>query len=160
MNTKSIGKMLADAYIDRSEQQLELDRAKAELFKREIALTPIEGWPGKNAELREVEKSRTLATDEAYQKFEALRVFHVEALTLINGTIEALEAERRGSEWEIRANLVTVMAGKLRGETLPSVEDAAFDDASEGELEQEIFYVGDLEDHPTPLETVEDELPF
>ena len=160
MNTKSIGKSLADAYIERSEVVLELDRIKAELYKRELALTPLEGWEGKNAEARDMAKARALASDEKYQLLEDARVFRTEALTLINGTIEALEAERRGSEWEIRANLVTVMAGKLRGETLPMVEDAAFDDASEGELEQDIFYVGDLEDHPTPLETVEDELPF
>jgi hypothetical protein len=173
MNTINLASQLSNSYIERSERKLDLERLEAELYKREVFLTPLEGWAGKNAEQRELDRARFLGNDETYQAIQEKVREQKDALSLLAGTIEALEAERRGVEWDIRANLVTVMAGKLRGETSVVVEDAAFDDAAGCEMDYQVF--GDAleqagaddydamtlpeEYHTSPEEAV-DELPF
>jgi len=173
MNTINLASQLSNSYIERSERKLDLERLEAELYKREVFLTPLEGWDGKNAEQRELSKARAMAADETYQALQAKAQEQKDALSLLAGIIEALEAERRGFEWEIRSNLVTVMAGKLRGETSVVVEDAAFDDAAGCEMDYQVF--GDAleqagaddydamtlpEEYHASLQEAVDELPF
>jgi len=151
MNTINLASQLSNSYIERSERKLDLERLEAELYERELFITPLEGWDGKNAEQRELSKARAMAMDETYQAIQEKAQRQKDSLSLLVGVIEALEAERRGVEWDIRANLVTVMAGKLRGETSATLEDAVFDDAAGCEMDDQVF--GDT----TP---VEEELPF
>jgi hypothetical protein len=134
-------KGLASCYNERSERQVDSERIERELFKREMALTPAEGWPGKNAEQREFEKAKTLAGDEIYAGLTQAKNEQQTALTLLNGTIEALEAERRGFEWQIRANLVTVLAGAaIERNGGQEATEAAFDDTAQDVADDEVLY--------------------
>lgn len=132
---------LKDLYVERSELEINLERVKSELYKRELLLTPDDGWQGKNQEMRDLEKSKTLLLDESWNNLNNAKTETEEAMTLNEGVIEALEAERRGYEWEIRANLVTVMAGKLQASVQP--ETTAFDDVMDNAVDDDIFIPSD-----------------
>lgn len=151
--TIDLGKDLATCYTERAERQLDIERIEREIYKREIALTPAEGWPGKNAEQREIEKARALAADEIYNGLEQARIAQVTAQTLLTGTIEGLEAERRGFEWQIRANLVMVLAGAAieRSGSVQEQSETAFDDAAQDVVDDEILYQA-VKENMTPVE--------
>lgn len=169
MKITEISSQLATAYTERAELQVALGELKNQLFRREVELTPAEGWPGKNAEMRDLEKARSLASDDAWTTI-ANNVTQANLdMVQLSGVIEALEAQRRGAEWSIRENLVAVLAYNLRGQQTPATEaeslEQAFDDVSDSLVDDEIFYTAgeELADHETPRELAEavvEELPF
>jgi hypothetical protein len=162
----NLSKDLASALTEKAERQIDLENIERELYKREIALTPPDGWPGKNAETRDLEKAKFLGNDETWTRLAEIRMAQRQSITLLDGTIAALEAERRGFEWEVRANLVTMLAANAinrNGHT--PIDDSAFDDVPDYHVDSAATKLAfeqtfptpdpDLEDHST-----EDDLPF
>lgn len=122
-----ISNHLADLYQERAQCGLRTWQIENDLAARKVFLTPAEGWPGKNAEQREIEAARVFAQDQACQEMnEALNDLKQDAAD-IAGQIEALEAERRAAEWSIRERLANALSGKR--ENHAPVEEAVFDDA-------------------------------
>jgi hypothetical protein len=135
-----LSKDLSASYVEKAERQVDLEQLEREIYKREIAITPDEGWPGKNAEARDLEKSKVLAADPVWHELDIARqAQHVE-LALLEGAIAGMEAERRGFEWEVRANLVTMLAANAINRNGGPVEDKAFEDVSQTVIDDEIFF--------------------
>lgn len=134
MNVIEISKQLSEAYVERSEIQAELSRIKAEISAVEYRLTPPDGWPGSNQEKREVAKVASLEADPDYTRLNGIVSEMNYNLVLLEGTISALEAERRGQEWLIRSNLVNVLAGAAIERNGGDVEEQAFEDVADQEL--------------------------
>lgn len=164
-----LSKNLRAAYEKRSILQADVEELEREIYLRELTLTPAEGWPGKNAEAREMEKAKALQGDENWSGLGNARRELRDEMTLLDGTIAGLEAERRGQEWEVRANLVAMLAANAvnRNNGGP-VEEEAFDDVAQGIVDDEGIYVaaGEYEPaypEPDPVledHSIEDELPF
>lgn len=108
-----IGTELSGLYHERADISNDLDRLNLVRERRELELTPPEGWPGKNAETREVERNRTLAADDSLQntisEARELKRRDVQA----QADIAALEAERRGLEWTARLELAEKIGGRV-----------------------------------------------
>ena len=140
MKIMDLAKDLGAAYLERAEREIDLERIDRELWKREMALTPSDGWPGKNAEQRDFEKNSILAADAIWSGLSEAHLAQRASLTLLNGAINAMEAERRGFEWEVRNNLVALLAGKAIERIGGPVEETAFDDVGQTALDEELFF--------------------
>jgi hypothetical protein len=172
-----LSKDLSASYVEKAERQVDLEQLEREIYKREIAITPAEGWPGKNAEIRDLEKAKTLAADPVWLELDTARQAQRAELALLEGAIAGMEAERRGFEWEIRQNLVTMLAANaVNRNGHGAIEDEAIDDVAGQTVDDETLYQVVTQgaqqvlsdDFPAPDPTLEDhsiddaeeELPF
>ena len=124
-----IAMLLAEQYNQKSQCAIALSHCDLDYDARLLAITPVEGWTGKNAEERKLASERAAAADLALSEIAKTRLANQDALAVIGATIDSLEAERRALEWGIRGILAQALAG-LRESNLP-VEDGAFDDAAQ-----------------------------
>jgi len=106
MTAMQLSEKLADLYRTRADQLIREWHAEKDLAARELEITPPDGWPGKNAEERTLSKERAFHADETRSKILAIVEDAHPNLLSIEGEIEALEAERRAMEWQIRLRYI------------------------------------------------------
>lgn len=104
--------------------------------KRQAALTPADGWPGKNDEARKAAREAAFAADDELAQRAASLSEARGKLILLAGDVDAAEAERRAAEWQVRADLLQALA---RGGVQPNHRgertENAFDDVSQAALD-------------------------
>ncbi len=117
-------------------RQLERD---IELIK--VDKSPIDGWPGKNAEERKLAQEKAFLADQDITRIDNMIDDCLEELSEATGQIEALEAERRAIEWSIRDSLVdALMRRHIQSDNLQV--DGVFDDVADAETMNEV--AGDI----------------
>lgn len=119
-----IAQQLGKLYRDRAVDEMLLAKREVDERERKVLLIPDGGWPGKNEAERKAAESVALAGDEILKNIAELQKNTRNVLARGRGEIEALEAERRALEWEIRQALATAMQGKL-DETTHRLEEAS-----------------------------------
>lgn len=129
---------LTGLYTDRATLGTRLWQLERDLEKRRLELTPRDGWPGKNAELRDHERDLAYADDFDLQALLGQAAVTREKVAANAAAIEATEALRRAEEWDTRARLVAALDGHAitpngRGDRT----EAAFDDAGQYAVERE-----------------------
>ncbi len=120
---------LAQLYRLRKTIQIELSHQEADYAARVIALSPADGWPGKNESQRDIAKASAVLSDEVCQRIQSQIRSLRDDLAQTEADIEAAEALRRGAEWETREGLRRVLGqgGEATGETHEPT-DQSFDD--------------------------------
>lgn len=132
-NLLSIAQQLAQLYRDRSALNLTEWQITQDIQARELALTPVEGWPGKNEAARETAMHQSFSADETLQKLNAVLGQVKEDQATNEGEREAREAERRAYEWQIRQRLCDAL--QARGVQSPG-DDSAFDEVTQQASDQ------------------------
>lgn len=121
------------------------EKARAELVQwqheqdleaRKVFLTPPEGWPGKNAEARELEQKRAYMADEVLQKIYEQLALDRTTLADIGAEISALTDERRALEKSILVAFIEVLDRRSVYAEQP-VEETAPDEMAIGEAMEE-----------------------
>ena len=132
-NMTAIAKQLAHMYIERSALNLSEWQITRDIQARELALTPADGWPGKNEAARETAMRQAYAADDILIGLnDDLR--HLKACQSKNeGDREAIEAERRAAEWQIRQCLCDALQARNVQST---GDDSAFDEAMQQASDQ------------------------
>lgn len=127
---RQIATNLSHAFADKVAINIRLSNQKRDLEARQLAITPAEGWEGKNAELREAAQKRAYAADPVCLQIEAEMRLLEFALGLAETALETAHAERRAEEWLIRCRLLEALTGNLATfqEDTTRVEDTAFED--------------------------------
>lgn len=97
-----IAKTLAGLYRQQAARQILAEGITRRLTDRTLALTPAEGWQGKNEGERKLAEQRTLAEDGYYQELTTQLAAYRDDLAMVVAEIQALEAERRALEWLVR----------------------------------------------------------
>lgn len=166
MNTTrliEISDALGTAFRTRADLNIRRSHAAQDLTARQLALTPPEGWPGKNAEQREVERMRVLSQDEAIEKINDVIAQADTELMQMDALIQSLEAERRALEWTIRAQMVEAIAGRGDGD-----DETGFDDVMQGVVDDfDPKFQAEIDAHEAESaawqyipQPVDDDLPF
>lgn len=105
--------------------------------KRQSALTPADGWPGKNDEARKAARDAAFAADNDLARHQTALVETRGKLITLQGDIDGAEAERRAGEWHVRARLCDALE---RGGVQPNHRgdraENAFEDAAQQKLDQ------------------------
>ena len=120
---------LGRLYRERRARQAALAHCEEDLSGREAAVTPADGWPGKNEEARKAARLAALAGDETIRAIRANQSKLRDELAELEGIVDEMEAQRRGLEWDVRERLAQALAG--RHEAAGPAEDAAFDDGAD-----------------------------
>lgn len=102
---EQIAKELGVLYRGKAEIEHNLDEQDREYAARLLALTPAEGWPGKNEQERKTAYARAEAGDEILGRMRAQLKADRERRAQASGNIAALEAERRAEEWAVLKRL-------------------------------------------------------
>lgn len=88
---------------------VKIGHMREDIERRAEALTPIDGWPGKNAEQREAARAERLRVDDETNALRAdLRTAELRLAT-IKADLAAFDIERRDREWGIRRDLINVL---------------------------------------------------
>ena len=139
MRLLEIGIDLGKLYQERAQANLDAWRSGKDIEARQLELTPDDGWPGKNAEQRDAAAKKAFASDEALQ---ALLVGQEDTQTealLLEGDIQALEAERRALEWTIRSRQVELLdLNAIQSNHNGDRAATAFDDVADQVMEHGI----------------------
>jgi len=132
-NLTAIAKQLAHLYTERAALNLSEWQITKDIQARELALTPADGWPGKNEAARETAMRQAYAADDILIGLnDDLR--HIKTYQSKNeGDREALEAERRAAEWQIRQRLCDALQARNVQST---GDDSAFDEAMQQASDQ------------------------
>lgn len=109
----AIGLRLGELYRARMGCELSTQDVKRNIERRELEITPPDGWPGKNEGDRKVARARAELDDPALiglrDVYDALRTDYAD----YEAEIAALEAERRGLEWDARLRLASALGGRI-----------------------------------------------
>jgi hypothetical protein len=100
--------LLSKLYTRRAELTADKHDLAQDLETRKLMLTPNEGWPGKNAEARDIARDLAYSADVELQDFSTQVASIEHDLTILGGDIDAAEADRRAEEWAVRARYVAV----------------------------------------------------
>lgn len=100
---------LAELYKLRAARNIDAWKVNQDISRRELSITPVEGWEGKNTEQREVSKLRAFAADAELVELSAVAMQHKATLEQIEADIAGLEAERRALEWSIRQQMIDAL---------------------------------------------------
>jgi hypothetical protein len=103
---------LAKKYQERAQVAVKEWQIHQDAEARKLFLIPPEGWPGKNQEQRDAARDKAFAEDEAISSIMDAQSAIRQETILLDGEIQALEAERRSLEWAIRARLVAALEQK------------------------------------------------
>lgn len=121
---------LPELYVARAELSLKIWQAEKDAAAETLAVTPADGWPGKNAEQRDTARAQALATNAVIHAAQVQADACQAKLMTLTGQIEAAEAERRAQEWSIRASIVAaLMQRNIQPNGRGDRAEAAFDDA-------------------------------
>ncbi len=137
-----LAKQLAQLYRDRAALNLTEWQIMKDIEARELALTPAEGWPGKNEAARETAMKMAFAADETLQKLNDVLAQVKEDQAKNEGEREAIEAERRAAEWDIRNRLCDAL--QARG-IASNGDDSAFDEVTQAASDQMVDRVVEVE---------------
>lgn len=114
MDFRTVNRKIGHVRRSMGTDQAELSLYRSELKSLEYALTPIDGWPGSNAERREAAKVAALEADEDYQKT-VKKIAELEYnILLAQAEVSALEDERRGMEWSVRQGYLLHLTGDAK----------------------------------------------
>lgn len=121
---------ISQAFADKTALNIRLSNQRKDLEARQLALTPLEGWEGKNAELRATAEKRAYTADDICQQISAEIARLEDALSLAETALETAVNQRRAEEWRIRQQLIEALTGNVitTTEDTTRVEDTAFDD--------------------------------
>ena len=124
----TIAEALGAYYRERAGLSLREHQLDQDAEARRVYMTPVEGWPGKNAEQRDTARLAAELQDETLQKI-AAELAEIKAdASRDDAIVASLEAERRALEWQIRARLVDALsANRIQTDGDAKVEYAAFD---------------------------------
>lgn len=117
------------------DHQIELAHWEADIAARELFLTPVDGWTGKNESARDAARDRAFAEDAQLKEQRAKRDELRRVVADLESQVAALEDERRAWEWAIRDRLVEALSGRRNGRE--AVEQTAFDDGADQALVEE-----------------------
>ena len=132
-NLTAIAKQLSGLYRERAALNLTEWQITRDIQSRELALTPADGWPGKNEGQRETAMRQAFAADGMLQQLND-DLLHVKEDQATNeGQREALEAERRAAEWQIRQRLCDALQAR---NVQITGDDSAFDEAMQKASDQ------------------------
>lgn len=120
-----IGSRLAQLYVQRGDLLHDKSIWKADLANIELHLLK-DGVEGKNEEMRRLNRQLILLNDDEWRSLDELVRRNDALLCKLDAQIAALEAQRRGREWEIRA--------ALAGYTLRHDGDGDLDEAAANTL--------------------------
>jgi hypothetical protein len=135
-----IASALGQLYQTRAQTNLLKWQAEQDIHARQLELTPADGWPGKNAEQRDVARDQTFAEDAQLQEAVKKANDAHRALIELEARIQALEAERRAAEWSVRADLVDALrAARVQSNHRGDSVAAAFDDTAQQVLDKAAF---------------------
>lgn len=134
-----IAAALTEKYYLRVEEKIIAAQWEITISQLKLALLPADGWPGKNAEAREL--ARDLAYAQSVDLVEAARglmtVQH--AIARIDAAVDGLEADRRAIEWTIRARLVDALtARQVQPNGNGARVDESWDDVIMSQAESEL----------------------
>lgn len=88
---------------------VKIGHLREDIERRAELLTPIDGWPGKNAEQRDAARADALRKDDEITALRTdLRTAELRQAT-IKADLAAFELERRDREWGIRRDLINVL---------------------------------------------------
>jgi hypothetical protein len=144
---------LTRLFIERKTLAVSLEHVQAELNSRQLALTPPEGWFGKNESQRDTTRDFMLANDKDYQELgqalSGIRDTLADTEAVIAGVQETASAER----WRIRELLATALMDRTQGER---VEDAApgspeFGQAAQAETDRVLEPSANTDIYITPI---------
>ena len=120
---------------------LKLRRAKLELQieARQLELTPVAGWEGKNADARALNERKTYADDAVLASLEKSleRTKHYEIINAAR--IDAEEESRRSNEHRIYAQMATALSGLRNHTTAPAFGQSAVRDTAKYATAEEII---------------------
>ena len=125
-NLTAIAKQLSGLYIERAALNLTEWQITRDIQARELALTPADGWPGKNEAARETAMRQAFYADEMLKELNDNLGMIKREQSENEGDREALEAERRAAEWGIRQRLCDALQARNVQST---GDDSAFDEA-------------------------------
>ena len=135
-----IASALGQLYQTRAQTNLLKWQAEQDIHARQLELTPADGWPGKNAEQRDVARDQTFAEDAQLQEAVKKANDAHRALIELEARIQALEAERRAAAWSVRADLVDALrAARVQSNHRGDSVAAAFDDTAQQALDEAAF---------------------
>lgn len=134
---------------------IRLSHLEVDLNARKLALTPLEGWEGKNAEQRTLAEQRTIFADVPYAAMFKEQLEKKAELLQLDADVEALVSERRALEWQIRA--IRLEIRRLEFGLLDQREQPDFDDDGLDDQEDDLF--ADDEFSGSPI-AEEEEIPF
>lgn len=106
---------LAALYHDKAEASIELAHFEQDRENRLLALTPAEGWPGKNEEQRKTARELTVAADSFLQTIGKTQMEVSDKLARIDGEISGLQVQFQAERWEVRRAHVEVIRDMLSG---------------------------------------------
>jgi hypothetical protein len=92
---------------------------KEDFERRVEQLTPIEGWPGSNTQVRDAAKAKAVLDDDTCQALRTDIRNGETRLAALTADQVAFEIERRDREWGIRRELIDVIREKGISEALP-----------------------------------------
>lgn len=134
-----IAKLLANDRPALKSAQIDLAHWEADITARELFLTPVDGWPGKNEAARDVAAAKVFDADPQLREQRAKRDDLRRLIAGLEAQVDALEDERRAWEWAIRDRLVEALAGRRNGRE--AVEQTAFDDSADLAVAEEVDQV-------------------
>ena len=131
---------LSQLYQARAQTSLLELQAKQDINARQLELTPADGWPGKNAEQRDIARDKAFAEDDLLLAASRQLNDASRALIELDARIQAVEAERRAAEWSVRADLVDALrAARVQSNHRGDSVAAAFDDTAQQALDKAAF---------------------
>jgi hypothetical protein len=110
---------LSGHYLARRSAQIDLGNQVKDYTARLLAITPAEGWPGKNDDARKLAARQAEASDETLRAIGKRQREIENDLSNIEVAIEQLGAERRAIEWVIRDRMAAAL-GSGRGDPVDS----------------------------------------
>lgn len=111
---------LADLFRLKADYKIRVGHQTGDMDAAVLALTPAEGWPGKNAEQRADARALAISQSETVRNIQRLLDESAEFLTRVDAEINAREAElteqKRAMErleWDIRAREIQLRRDEL-----------------------------------------------
>lgn len=109
-----------DIAIKIKDHEIRIKHLREDYDARVVAITPENGWPGKNADERDTAKARAEATDETLASLRELIRTYEHDLAEANGEMSAFEIARREREWQVRERIAEALQAKGQpSEALP-----------------------------------------
>lgn len=127
---------LSSLFVSRAQFKADIQKYEDRIAAREIAITPFDGWPGKNEGERTVSKARACLIDEEMVLFHETLRFHQNGLGHVQAEIDGLNADTSAIEFTIRDETNRVMGGRS---VLDIVQDCAMEAISDEVLSEDVL---------------------
>lgn len=130
---------LSTLFMSRAQLRADIQSSEDKIAARELTLTPVDGWIGKNEGERTTAKMRVFAADPGHCQLTAILRGHQVDLGKCLAEIEGLQADTSALEFTIRDETNRVMGGKSILDVLQDgeVEQAQVEVLSETQLSED-----------------------